>query len=124
MFQDVAAYVCSFFATRNGDWYLRTACIKQMASVFTAFDHATCSYCKLISRHLADMLTMPQSVLMMFQQGAFVVSITGRTWHSVAIDEAKSNMSIVRPSPDHINRIAHQETGWKTFAKHLRSNYF
>ena len=24
----------------------------------------------------------------MFQQGAFVVSITGLTWHSVAIDEA------------------------------------
>ena len=60
------------------------------------------------------MLTMPESVITMFQQGAFVVSITGRKWHSVAIDEGHEmlinkacKMSIVRPSPDHINRIAH-----------------
>ena len=86
MFEDVAAYVGLFLAIRSGDWDLRTACIKQMASVFTAFDHA--NYCKLISQHLADLLCMPQSILTMFQQGAFVVSVRGRTWHSVAIDEA------------------------------------
>ena len=112
VFQDIAAYMGLFLAIRSGDWYLRTACVKQMAPVFTAFDHA--NYRKLISRHLADMLTMPDSVLAMFQQGAFVVSVTGRTWHSVAIDEGHEmlinkscKMSIVRPSPDHINRIAH-----------------
>ena len=111
VFQDVAAYIGLFLAIRSGDWYLRTACIKQMAPVFTAFDHT--NYQKLISRHLADLLIMPQSVLTMFQQGAFVVSITGRTWHSVAIDEAHEmlinkacKMSIVRPSPDYVNRIA------------------
>ena len=43
-----------------------------------------------------------------------VVSIRGRTWHSVAIDEAHEmlinkacKMSVVRPSPDYVNRIAH-----------------
>ena len=82
-----------------------------MAPVFTAFDHT--NYRKLIPRHLADLLRMPQSILTMFQQGAFVVSITGRTWHSVAIDEAHEmlinkacKMSIVRPSPDYVNRTA------------------
>ena len=110
VFQDIAAYVGLFLAIRSGDWYLRTACIKQMAPVFTAFDHA--NYRKLISRHIADMLTMPRSVLTMFQQGAFIVSITGRTWHSIGIDEGHEmlinkacKMSIVRPSPDYINRI-------------------
>ena len=56
------------------------------------------------------MLTMLESVITMFQQGAFVVS---RMWHSVAIDEGHEmlinkacKMSIVRLSPDHINRIA------------------
>ena len=41
VFQDVAAYIGLFLAIRSGDWSLRTACIKQMAPVFTAFDHAT-----------------------------------------------------------------------------------
>ena len=110
VFQDIAAYVGLFLSIRSGDWHLRTASIKQMAAVFTAFDHP--NYLRLISRHLADMLTMPHSVMAMFQQGAFVVSIKGREWHSVGIDEAHEmlinkscKMSIVRPSPDHINRI-------------------
>ena len=127
VFQDIAAYVGLFLAIRSGEWYLKTACIKQMAPVFTAFDHA--SYRKLISRHLADMLTMPQSVLTMFQQGAFIVSITGRTWHSVGIDEGHEmlinkacKMSIVRPSPDCVNRIARYLT-YRTKALENLSTY-
>ena len=45
--------------------------------------------------------------------GAFVVSISGRAWHSVAIDEAHEMLSnkqcktsICRPTPDYINCIA------------------
>jgi len=76
VFQDVAAYVGLFLAIRSGDWDLRTACIKQMASVFTAFDHA--NYCKLISQHLADLLCMPQSILTIFLSRC----IFGRTWHT------------------------------------------
>ena len=111
VFQDLSAYVGLFLAIRSGDWHLRMASVKQMASVFTAFNHA--NYLKLISRHLTDVLCMPQSILTMFEQGAFVVSITGRAWHSVGIDEAHEmlinracKMSIVRPSPDYVNRIA------------------
>ena len=59
---DTAAYVGLFLAIRSGDWYLRTACIKQIAPVFTAFDHANS---QLISRYLADML---QSILTIFEQ--------------------------------------------------------
>ena len=72
-----------FLAIRGRDWYLRTACVKQMAPVFTEFDNA--NYHKLIYRHLADLPTMPQSVLTTFEQGAFVDSITGRMRHAVAI---------------------------------------
>ena len=111
LFNDLAAYVSMFLAIRSADWYLRTASIKKMAPVFTAFDHV--HYRKLIARHLADLLIMPKSVTTMFEQGAFVVSITGRKWHSVAMDEAHEMMinkscktSIVRPIPDFINRIA------------------
>ena len=110
VFQDLNAYVGLFLSIRSGDWYLRTACIKQMAAVFCAFDHS--NYRRLISRHLTDIVTMPDSVLEMFKQGGFVVSITGREWHSVGIDEGHEmminkacKMSIIRPTPDYINRI-------------------
>ena len=111
LFQDISAYLGLFLGIRSGDWNLRTACVKLMAPVFTAFDHA--NYRRLISKHLADILTMPQSVITMLKQGACVVSITGRTWHSMAIDEGHEmlinkacKMSKIRPSPDCINRIA------------------
>ncbi len=62
---------------------------------------------------MADIVTMPSSVITMFQQGAFVINISGRPWHSVAVDEAHEMLvnkdcktSIVRPSPDYINRVA------------------
>lgn len=126
VFQDAFAYVGLFLAIRSGNWSLRTACVKQMASVFTAYDHH--NYCKLISRHLADLLCMPDSILTMFQQGAFVVSIKGRTWHSVAVDEAHEmlinkacKMSIVRPTPDYVNRIA-QYLPYRTTALENLSN--
>ena len=111
-FQDINAYIGLFLAIRSGDWNLRTASIKHMAPLFTAFDHP--NYRKLISRHLADLLTMPQSVITMLQQGGFVISISGNPWHSVGIDEAHEmlinkacKMSVVRPSPEHINTVAH-----------------
>ena len=85
--------------------------MKSMAAVFTAFDHPT--YQKLISQHLEDIATMPAPIIAMFRQGAFVVSVTGRPWHSVAIDESHEMLinkdcktSIIHPIPDYINRIA------------------
>ena len=63
LFNDLAAYVSMFLAIRSADWYLRTASIKKMAPVFTAFDHVP--YRKIIARHLADLLIMPKSVTTM-----------------------------------------------------------
>ena len=111
-FKDAFAYVGLFLAIRSGDWNLRLASIKLMAPLFTAFDHVT--YKKLISVHIADVLAMPRAIVTMFNQGAFVVSISGRAMHSVGIDEAHEMLinrecksSLVRPSQDYINRIAH-----------------
>lgn len=86
VFQDGIAYIGLFLAIRSGDWNLRMACMKQMAPIFTAFDHPT--YQRLIARHINDVLCMPQPLLTMLQQGGFVVSISGWPWHSVGIDEA------------------------------------
>ena len=82
-----------------------------MVSVFTAFDHTT--YQRLISQHPEDIATMPTPILTMFRLGAFVVSITGRPWHSVGIDEGHEMLinkdcktSFIQPLQDYINRIA------------------
>ena len=80
------AYVGLFLAIRSGDLELQMGSMKFMAPVFTAFDHHI--YQNLISAHVADILTMPNAVVAMFQQGAFVVSITERPWHSVGTDES------------------------------------
>ena len=111
VFEDVLAYLGLYLAIRSGDWDLRMACVKMMAPIFSAFDHTT--YQNLIAQNLADILSLPQPVLNAFKMGGFVVSVTGRAWHSVAIDEAYEmcinkdcKTSIVRPSPDYISRVA------------------
>ena len=95
IFEDAMAYISLFLAIRSGDWELRLASVKAMAAVFTAFDHPT--YQKLISQHLEDIATMPSPIITMFRQGAFVVSITGRPWHSVGIDESHEMLIVKCP---------------------------
>ena len=109
-FEDVMAYISLFLAVRSGNWDLRVASIKSMAGLFTAFDHQT--YQRLISQHLEDILAMPAPIKAMFKQGGFVVSINGRSWHSVAIDESHEMLinkdckaSVIHPLPDYINRL-------------------
>ena len=111
VFEDMLAYICLYLAIRSGCWELRLASIKLMAPIFTAFDHQT--YRKLIAQHLADLQTYPNEVIRTFQEGGFVASLSGRPWHSVALDEAhemkinkECKTSIVHPSKDYIQRVA------------------
>ena len=110
VFEDALPYIGLFLALRSGDWDLRIASLKQMAPVFTIFNHKTCQ--KVISQHLTNLLQMPNSIIGMFKQGAFVVNIKGRPWHAVAIDEAHEMLinkacktAIVKPNPDYIKRL-------------------
>lgn len=103
IFMDAMAYVSLFLAIQSGDWHLRMSSVKSMAPVFSAFDHPT--YQKLISNHISDLLSFPQSILLMFEQGGFVVNISGRSWHSVGIDESHEmlinkhcKMSVTKPT--------------------------
>ena len=55
---------------------------------------------------------MPPNVLAMFQQGASVVSIRGREWHSVGLDEALEMLiNAVQNYNDKADNRLHQQTG-------------
>ena len=80
-----------------------------MIPVFTAFDRPT--YCKVLPQHLADCLLLPAHILEDLKQGGFSVSITGRPWHSVGLDEAHEMLInkdckqlVVHPTKEFVNR--------------------
>ena len=85
VFEDCKPYISLFMAIRSEDWYLRMGAIKSMAADFTAFDHPC--YQQLIRQHIVDVLNMPEDLPGYFKSGGFVMSITGNTLHSVALDE-------------------------------------
>ena len=132
VFEDGLAYISLFLAMRSGDWDLHMCSIKNMAAIFTAFDHPI--YQKLISFHVHDTLNMPEAAMLMFRQGAFVVNIdiNGRDWHSVGIDEAHERLinkecknSVVRPTEDYLRRVAshlmhHTKATEKGTVPHIR----
>ena len=108
---DMLSYIALFFAVRSGNWTLRVGTLKTMAPLFAALDRQT--YRKLIPQHIADCLLLPPYILEAFTKGHFVVSISGKAWHSVAIDEAHEMLinkdlktSIVHPNKDFISRQA------------------
>ena len=67
VFTDALAYIGLYLAIRSGDWSLREACIKEMAALFTAFDHQT--YQKLITQHLCDIHNMNPSYSLFSNKG-------------------------------------------------------
>ena len=83
---DVFAYIQLFLAIRTGNWNWRQAAIKCIGSLFHAFDHQ--NYSCWLPIHLSQMFAFPDNVLLHFQNGSFVSSITGINYSSVAFDEA------------------------------------
>ena len=129
VFKDALAYVAFFLAIPSGDWDLKMASVKLMAPIFSAYDHS--NYSKLIARHISDVLSLPTSILSSFKEGCFVVSFTGKAWHSVGIDQAHEmginkdrKTCIVRPTKDYINRIANYIPYRSKCLKNLQRQFF
>ena len=104
-------YIALFVSIRSTNWLLRIAAIKLMAPIFSAFDRPT--YRKLIPQHLADCLLLPSEVQEHFSCGGFTVSIKGRPWHSIGLDEAHEMLvnrdckaALVHPNKEFISRMA------------------
>ena len=105
------AYIALFCAIRSGNWHLRIGALKLMAPLFSAFDRPT--YRKVIPMHLADCILLPADITTSFCNGGFSISITGRPWHSVGIDEAHEmlinkdcKLAVVHPNKEFITRLS------------------
>ena len=103
VFEDCQPYIGLFIAIRSENWHLRMASVKAMVADFTAFDHPI--YQKLITQHIVDIMNMPAELLQYFENGGFILSISGNALHSVGLDESHEMLinkhikqSIVRPS--------------------------
>ena len=93
------------FITKS--WSLPLASLKMIALVYHAFDCSTCI--TVIPNHIAEINCMLRSALGHFRKGAFVASLKGNAWSSVALDESHE-MSINKDvknfklSDDYISR--------------------
>lgn len=108
--EDCMPYVALFISIRSENWHLRMAVVKLMAADFTAFDHPIDQ--KLITNHILDVMNMPKELLDYFKAGGFAVSITGRAFHSVGLDESHEMLinkdvkqAILKPSKEYRKSI-------------------
>ena len=79
--------------------------------MFSALDRPI--YQRLIPQHLADLLCFPKEVMQHVKNGAFTVHLSEGNGHAVGLDEAhemkinkEAIFSVVRPSPEIMNRIS------------------
>ena len=111
--KDCFCYLSLWLAIRSGNWDLRLAALKEMVSLFHAFDRY--NYAQLIPLHLNMINGLPDYIISDFKNGAFVNSISGIPFSSVAFDEAHEmkinkdcKMSISRslPQPQSMDKVA------------------
>jgi hypothetical protein len=79
------AYVGYYFAIRSGNFALRNACLPKISELFFAYNHG--NYQKLVCEHILDLQTLPSQVKEEFYKGQWTMSILGRKFHNVALDE-------------------------------------
>ena len=109
--RDCMSYIQLYIAIRSGNWGLRNAALKEIAPLFHACDRQ--NYSKMIPIHLSMMEALPEHILVHFRNGAFVSSIKGMNFSSVALDEAHEmlinkhcKMALCRSLPKNMEKIA------------------
>ena len=82
----IDAYMAFYFSIRSGNWNLRMASLPKIGALIFAYAHF--NYEDLICAHIKDVsINYPKCVLDAFKRGEWSVSITGKPFKNVAIDE-------------------------------------
>lgn len=79
-------YISYFLALRSGNWELRNLCIKEVTKITQITESKY--YARLLPYHIADLKNFTAGIIKKFEEGAFVVNISGRNIHSQGLDEA------------------------------------
>ena len=85
--QGILAKVVSevYIALRTGDWNLRNLCLKHICRLAQVTDSRF--YSRLLSQNLVDIHRLPKAVKELFENGGFVMNVSGRKSHCQGLDE-------------------------------------
>ena len=84
------AYVGFYFAVRSGNWFLRNSCLKVISELYFAYSRN--KYEVLSMSAIANSYTYPIEVIHHFTHGQWTVSVKGRPFHNLALDEAHESI--------------------------------
>jgi hypothetical protein len=84
------AYMSYYFAIWSGNYHLRNAALPILAELFCAYGHN--KYEELVCETIKDVITMPDWITEHFLLGEWTVSVTGKYFHNIALDEAHESV--------------------------------
>ena len=88
------AYVGYYFSVRSGNWLLRNSCLREHLPLIFAYSHN--KYEELSCTAIMDTLTFPQDIIQTLLNGGWTVSVRGRAYHNIALDEAHESIINLR----------------------------
>ena len=105
MLIDLHAYVGFYFAVRSGNWFLRNSCPKVISELHFAYSRN--KYEVLSMSAIANSYTYPIEVT----HGQWTVSVKGRPYHNLALDEAHESiinhrLKSITTRPSHFRMVS------------------
>ena len=90
----LASYIGYYFSIRSGNWLLRNSCLRALLPLIFTYDHN--KYEELCCTALMDAFTLSSDISKKFLGGKWTVSIKGRPYHNLALDEAHESVINLR----------------------------
>ena len=102
------AYIGFYFAVRSGNWFLRNSCLRVISELY--FAYARNKYEVLSINAIANTCTYPSELIHHFVHGQWTVSVKGRQFHNLALDEAheciiNKNLKSITTRPSHFRMV-------------------
>ena len=81
------AYAGFYFAVRSGNWLLRNSCLKVITESYSRDKYEV-----LCLSALSNTYSYPSEIPKFFVHGQWTVSVRGRPYHNLALDEAHESI--------------------------------